>query len=146
MPAQPRRRDESQRPARVADVHRAALSMPHVTVENADSDHPVYQVGRRSFVYFRTPRPDARDEHGEKLTDVIMVWVPDLDDKVALLSQAQTPLFTTAHFDGHPSVLVQASRLGELSRAELRELVQEAWLAQASPTRQRRWLTEQGLS
>src|SRR5947207_1859038 len=33
--------------------------MPHVTVEHGRNDNPVYQVGGKSFVYFRNPRPDA---------------------------------------------------------------------------------------
>ena len=32
-----------------------------------------------------------------------------------------------------------------MTRDEVVELVQEAWLAQASPTRARRWLAERGL-
>jgi hypothetical protein len=38
--------------------------------------------------------------------------------------QDQTsPFFTTAHFDGHPSVLLRASRIGELTHQELAELI-----------------------
>jgi hypothetical protein len=51
---------------------------------------------------------------------------------------------TTPHFDGHPSVLVRASRIGEISRQELVEVVQDAWLAQASPRRAAKWLESQG--
>jgi hypothetical protein len=51
-----------------------------------------------------------------------------------------TPFFTTPHFDGHPSVLVQAGRLGEITRQELAEVVQDAWLARASPRRRAAWL------
>lgn len=38
-----------------------AEGMPHVAIARADTDHPVYQVGGKSFVFFRTPRPDATD-------------------------------------------------------------------------------------
>ncbi|SDH36823.1 MmcQ/YjbR family DNA-binding protein [Pseudonocardia oroxyli] len=125
--------------ATVEDVHELARAMPHVTW-----DERVYQVGGKSFVFFRTPRPDALDpETGERLTDVIVFWVAGEEDKLALL--AQEPFFTTTHFDGHPSVLVRSSRLGELGREELAEVVQDAWLARASPARARRWLAEQGL-
>jgi hypothetical protein len=37
-------------------------------------------------------------------------------------------------------VLVRASQLNRLSLTELTELVQDAWLARASPTRARAWL------
>src|SRR5688572_25317638 len=59
------------RPAFVEDVHELALEMPHVTVEYGSGENPVYQVGRKSFVFFRTPRPDAVDpDTGEKYPDV----------------------------------------------------------------------------
>src|SRR3712207_7431223 len=41
-----------------------------------------YQVSRRSFVFFRNPRPDAFDpETGERYDDVIVFWVGDDADK-----------------------------------------------------------------
>lgn len=127
--------------ARVEDVHEAALAMPHVTVEHGSSGNPVYQVGSKSFVFFRTPRPDAVDpETGERYDDVIVFWVPSESDKQALVQDLASPFFTTAHFDGHPSVLVRASRIGELSRQELAEVVQDAWLSRASSRRAATWL------
>ena len=59
---------------------------------------------------------------------------------------ARLPFFTTRHFDGHPSVLLRASRVGEIDRDELVEIVQEAWLSQASARRGREWLRERGLA
>ena len=130
------------RRARVSDVHRLAAGMPHVTVYPGTEDRPVYQVGGKSFVFFRTPRPDARDpDTGEKYDDVIVFWVDGEQDKQALL-QSGPPYFTTAHFNGHPSVLIRQSELGRLSLTELTELVQDAWLSRASKTRARAWLAE----
>jgi len=129
------------RQARVDDVHEIALGLPHVTVLHGARGNPVYQVGGRSFVFFRTPRPDAVDRGtGERLRDVIVFWVESEADKQALIQDRNNPFFTTPHFDGHTSVLVQASRLGELTRQELVELVQEAWLARASARRRADWL------
>ena len=45
----------------VDDVHALALGMPHVTVVEGPKGNAVYQVGGKSFVFFRTPRPDAAD-------------------------------------------------------------------------------------
>jgi len=129
------------RRARVEDVHELALALPHVTVVRGGQGNPVYQVGGKSFVFFRTPRPDAVDpETGERLPDVIVVWVESEADKQALVQDPASPFFTTPHFAGHPSVLVQASRLGEITREELAEVVQDAWLARASPRRRAAWL------
>jgi hypothetical protein len=132
------------RPARVEDVHELAMAMPDVTVEHGPAGNPVYQVGRKSFVFFRTPRPDAVDpDTGERYDDVIVFWVPSDMDKEALVLDGTTPFFTTPHFGGHPSVLVRASRLGEISRQELVEVVQDAWLSRASARRAARWLSSQ---
>jgi len=130
--------------ARVQDVHELALAMPHVTVEYGRlRENPIYQVGRKLFVFFRTPRPDAVDpETGERYPDVIVIWVPSESDKLALVQDPGSPWFTTPHFDGHLSVLVRATRLGELGLDELREVVQDAWLCRASAARARLWLAE----
>jgi hypothetical protein len=143
MTAAGRRSAGEVRAARVADVHELAAAMPHVTVVGGSQDNPVYQVGGNSFVFFRNPRPDAVDpDTGERYDDVIVIWVESDDDKAALVQDSDSPFFTTDHFNGHRSVLVRASRLGEITRQELAELIQDAWLARASPRRAAAWLAE----
>ena len=130
-------------PARVEDVHELALAMPHVTVVHGSGENPVYQVGGKSFVFFRNPRPDATDPvTGERYSDVIVFWVGSEGDKQALIQDEASPFFTTAHFDGHPSVLLRGSRIGELSLEELTEVVQDAWLARAGKRARAAWLAE----
>ncbi len=131
-------------PASVEDVHEIALGMPFVTVDHGSGDNPVYQVGGKSFIFFRTPRPDAVDpETGVRYPDVIVFWVPSDEDKLALVQDETNPFFTTPHFNGHRSVLVRASRIGELTRQELAEVIQDAWLSRASPRRAATWLNAQ---
>ena len=97
------------RQARVADVHEIAAAMPHVTRIEGPKGNAIYQVGGKSFVFFRTPQPDAQDpETGERYADVIMIWVESESDKLALIQDPESPFFTTDRFDGHPSVLVRA--------------------------------------
>ena len=109
--------------------------------------NPVYQVGGKSFVFFRTPRPDAFDPRtGERYTDVIVFWVPSESDKQAMVQDPASPFITTPHFDGHPSVLLRASRIGDLTLQELTEVVQDAWLCRASPARASAWLAAHRLS
>ncbi|MGH3390025.1 MAG: MmcQ/YjbR family DNA-binding protein [Actinomadura sp.] len=133
--------DDESRPAGVEDVHELALAMPYVTVDYGTGDNPVYQVGRKSFIFFRNPRPDAIDpETGERYQDVIVFWVASEADKQALVQDEASPFFTTAHFDGHLSVLLRAGRFGELTRVELAEMVQDAWLSRASARRASAWL------
>jgi hypothetical protein len=130
------------RRARVEDIHQLAMGMPHVTVWRGRTGNPIYQVGGKSFVFFRTPRPDATDpETGERYPDVIVFWVPSESDKQAWIQDETSPFFTTSHFDGHPSVLLRASRVGELTVQELTEVVQDAWLSQASSRRAAAWLS-----
>ena len=129
------------RRARVEDVHEVALAMPHVRIYPGTEGKPVYQVGGKSFVFFRNPRPDAFDPAtGERYPDVIVFWVGSEADKQALVQDEGSPFFTTPHFDGHSSVLLQASRVGELGLAELTEIIQDAWLSRASPRRAAAWL------
>ena len=94
------------RRARLSDVHQLAASMPHVKRMEGPKGNSIYQVGGKSFVFFRTPQPDATDPHtGERYADVIMFWVESESDKLALIQDPASPFFTTDHFDGHPSVL-----------------------------------------
>ena len=137
-------RSKSRR-ARVEDIHELALAMPHVTVLAGSSENPVYQVGGKSFVFFRNPRPDAFDpETGVRYDDVIVFWVPDESDKQAMVQDESSPFFSTPHFDGHRSVLLRVSRIGELSRDELAQLVEDAWLSRASARRRTDWLAASG--
>ena len=130
------------RTSRIEDVHELALGMPYVKVDQVTGGNPVYQVGGKSFIFFRNPRPDSIDpETGERYRDVIVFWVPSESDKQALVQDEASPFFTTAHFEGHPSVLLRASRIGELTRQELAELVQDAWLSRASARRAATWLS-----
>jgi hypothetical protein len=117
--------------------------MPGAERIEGSQGNPVYSVRRKSFVFFRTARPDAFDPTtGDRYLDVIVFWVPSADDKRALIEDPSTPFFTTPHFNGHPSVLLRSSRVGELSLAELVELIEDAWIAQAPKRLAAQWLAE----
>ena len=131
------------RPAKVSDVHEIAASMPHVKRIEGPKGNPIYQVGGKSFVFFRTPQPDAEDpETGEHFADVIMIWVESESDKLSLIQDPGSPFFTTERFEGHLSVLVRASELRAIGRTELTELIQDAWLSRASKRRAELWLAQ----
>ena len=135
--------DAGSRPATVDDIHEIASALPGVTLDGARGRlrPKVYQVSRRSFLFFRNPRPDAFDpDTGERYADVIVFWVDSELEKEAILADASLPFFTTPHFNGHPSVLVRASRIGELSRDELAGFVEGAWLARAGPRAIAMWM------
>jgi len=73
-----------------------------------------------------------------------VLWVDSEIEKAAILADTSLPFFTTPHFDGHPSVLVRGSRLGEMSRDELEGFVEGAWLSRAGPRLVARWRKERG--
>lgn len=128
-------------------MHDLAQAMPYVTVEAGSQGNEVYQVGGKSFVFFRNPRPDAVDpETGDRYDDVIVIWVGSDEDKLAMVQDEDSPFFTTPHFNGHPSVLLRGSRVGELGYTELAEVIQEAWLSRASKRRCRAWLAGHDLA
>jgi hypothetical protein len=133
-------------PASTADVHALARAMPHVTTVDGSRGRPVYQVGGKSFIFFRNPRPDAADPvTGERYGDVIVFWVESEADKQSLVDDPDAPFFTTPHFDGHLSVLIRERDLPALSYQELSEVVADAWLARASARRAADWLKSRGL-
>jgi hypothetical protein len=132
------------RPATVADVHQLAAAMPHTKRIEGPKGNAIYQVGGKSFVFFRTPQPDAADpDSGQRYPDVIMIWVESEADKLSLVQDPHSPFFTTDRFDGHLSVLVRGEQIGQIGVDELRELIQDAWLSRASTRRAERWLAEQ---
>jgi hypothetical protein len=136
----------AERPASASDVHEIAAGMPHTTRLEGPTGNAIYQVGNKSFVFFRNPRPDARDPvSGEPYPDIIVIWVDSDAEKKALVQDPRSPFFTTPHFDGHLSVLVRESELHRIGRDELAELIQDAWLSRASARRGAAWLAQRGL-
>ncbi|TWS22180.1 hypothetical protein FK268_20595 [Tsukamurella sputi] len=131
------------RAARVEDVAEVALALPRVVQIAGWGGRPAWQVSKKVFCGHRSPRPDAVDADGVRLDDVILMRTPDESDKLALV-QADGPFFTTSHFDGYNAVLIRASRLAEITRAELAEVIEDAWCACAPKTVVRAWLAERG--
>jgi hypothetical protein len=98
------------------------------------------------FCFHRGRRPDAVDpETGERMTDVLMFRVADLDEKDVILADDRGIFFTTPHFRGYPAVLLRIPDLARIDREELRDLVAEAWLTRAQKRVAKAWLAEQGL-
>jgi hypothetical protein len=118
------------RKAKLSDLAEIALSLPEAA-EGTSWGNPAYVVRGKSFLHFREPRPDAVDaETGERMTDVIIFTVPDQADKDALV-EADGPWFTTPHFNGYNAVLLRQRDLGKVTRAELAEVITDAWAARA---------------
>ena len=129
------------------DLDEIALSLPQVTKEVSDDGRPTYLVHGKLFCLHRSRRRDAVDpETGERLDDVLMFRVADLDVKELMLADARGVFFTTPHFKGNPAVLIRIPGLAGIEREELRDLVVEAWLTRAQKRVARAWLAEHGAS
>jgi hypothetical protein len=97
------------------------------------------------FILHRSRRPDAVDsDSGERMDDVLMFRVADLDVKDLLLADERGLFFTTPHFNGYPAVLMRIPSLRKMRKDELRDLVAEAWLTRAQKRVAKAWLAEHG--
>jgi hypothetical protein len=131
----------------MADLDELALAMPQVTKEVSEDGRPSYSVHGKSFCFHRSRRPDALDpETRERLDDVVVFRVDDLDVKELLLADARGVFVTTPHWDGYAAVLVRIPNLGRLERDELRDLVVDAWLTRAQKRVAKAWLAENELA
>jgi hypothetical protein len=127
----------------MADLDRLALSMPLATKDVSDDGRPSYHVHGKMFCFHRSRRPDAIDsESGERMDDVLMFRVADLDVKELFLADDRGLFFTTPHFNGYPAVLLRIPDLKKIDRDELRDLVAEAWLTRAQKRVAKAWLAE----
>jgi hypothetical protein len=127
----------------MADLDALALALPQTTKSVSDEGRPAYHVHDKMFVCHRSQRPDAVDpDTGERLDDVLIFRVENLDVKEILLADDRGIYFTTPHFNGYPAVLVQIPSLARLDHDELEELVVEAWLTRAHKRVAKAWLAE----
>ena len=124
------------RPATPDDIEAICLGLPEVEFGITWGDRPTYKVPKgekgRGFLLYRMPHKTAVDpETGELYDDLLVIVTPGEAEKMALVEDPDTPFFTIDHFKGFNAVLVQQSRLGELSRDELAEIITEAWATRA---------------
>ena len=132
------------RRARVDDVHQIAASMPHVKRLEGPKGNSIYQVGGKSFVFFRTPQPDATDpRHRRTLRrrDHALGGVgerqagADSGSRFAVLHHRPLRRASLGTGAGQPAARKSA-------RTELTELIQDAWLSRASKKRAATWLAD----
>ncbi|TLY51890.1 MAG: hypothetical protein E6K53_05990 [Gammaproteobacteria bacterium] len=111
-----------------ADVQRIALAFPQTRRDEHDFAFAVRNGKKyKGFAWVWKERVDPKKARVPNPA-VLAVRVANLDAKEILLMADAHKFFTEPHYDGFPAVLV---RLKEISRTELRALLQEAWAAQA---------------
>lgn len=94
------------------DVAEIALAFPGVE-EGMSYGTRAWRVGKKFMMRAK-----------ERMEDVLVVGVGNLDEKDLLLEQAPELYFTTAHYDGYPALLL---RVGKMSKRELKALVERSW-------------------
>ncbi len=124
------------RRARPEDVDAICADLPETELGTSWGDVPTWKVPRgdkgKGFLLYRPPGKTAVDpETGEMYDDLLVILTPTAVEKNALVEDEATPFFTVPHFNGHNAVLVQQSRLGELDREELAEIITDAWATKA---------------
>ena len=124
------------RPARPEDIDEICGSLPETELGISWGDRPTWKVPRgdkgKGFVLYRMAHKTAVDpETGEMWDDVVVIHTPTEVEKHALVADDSTPFFTIDHFKRTSAVLVRQSRLSEISRQELAEVITEAWAAKA---------------
>jgi hypothetical protein len=130
--------------ATMKDLDKLALSLPEVTKDVSDDGRPSYNVHGKMFCFHRSRRPDAIDaETGERMDDVLMFRVDGQEEKELVLADPRGIFFTTPHFNGYPAVLMRIPSLARIDKAELRDLVVNAWLTRAQKRVAKKWLAEQ---
>jgi hypothetical protein len=106
------------------DVRRIALSLPE-TIEKSWFNTPGFRVKDKGFLRIR-----AEAEGG------LVVFVSDLGEKQALLESDPKKFYTTPHYDGYPTVLVNLKAIGV---RELRELITDSWRLKAPKSVQKKY-------
>jgi len=127
--------------ATLDDLDELALALPETTKELSDDGRPSYLANGKYFCFHRRPRPDAVDpETGERMDDVLVFRVPNLDVKELIVADARGVFFTTPHWNGYPAVLMRVSNLDRIDRDELQDTLVEAWLTRAPKRTAKAWL------
>lgn len=120
------------------DVDEICGALPETWFGTSWGDVPTWLVPHRvrdgekqgrGFVLYRKPHRTAVDPAtGEMYDDLLVIRTANDDDKQVLVA-ADGPFFTIPHFNGYNAVLVQLSRLSEITRDELAEVLTDAWRA-----------------
>lgn len=123
------------RPATADDVDAICRGLPEVELGTSWGDLPTYKVRGKGFLLYRMPHQTAVDpDTGEMYDDLLVINVADAAEKQALVEDDRLPFFTIDHFRGYNAVLVRQSRLGEIERDELAEIITDAWATRAPKT------------
>ena len=111
-----------------ADVRRIALSLPGAQEGKDRFAFFVMDKGKpKGFAWVWMERPAPKKARAPN-TDVLAVRVTNNAQKDLIISSDSRKFFTEQHYNGYPAILV---RLKEVTVADLRVLLEEAWRCRA---------------
>ncbi len=96
----------------IEDVAEIALTFPGVE-EGKSYGTRAWRVGKKFMMRAK-----------ERMDDVLVVGVDNLDEKELLLEQAPDLYFTTDHYNGYPALLL---RVNKMSKRELKVFIELSW-------------------
>lgn len=114
------------------DVAALASQLPEVT-EGTSRRRRTWNVRGKGFAWERPLSKADLERLGDEPAPagpLLGLRTEDLHEKEALLAEGRPGLFTIAHFENYPAVLLQ---LDAVTVDALREALVEAWLACAPP-------------
>ena len=111
-----------------SDVRQIALSLPET--REAENDFAFSVLSGKKYKGFAWVWKERTDPRKARVANhsVLALRVANLDAKEILLMADERKFFTEPHYEGFPAVLV---RLKQIGKAELRQLLTQAWAAQA---------------
>lgn len=105
-------------------IRSIALDLPGAYEQPTHGGRPSWRTTPRMFAWLRED-PDA-----------LVVWVESVEEKAAMTTAHPSRFFTTAHYDGHPVLLVD---LENVDAEEARDLITESWRLRAPQALVRAW-------
>lgn len=125
----------------IDDAKDLVTAMPEVT-EGTRYGRPTWLVHGKGFAWERPFSKADISRLGDEPVPggpILAVAVDDLDDKAAALGAGNDGVFTIAHFDNYPAVLIQ---LDVVDPRVLHDAIIDAWLACAPEQLARSYLLE----
>lgn len=118
--------------ATIDDAAQIALALPEVTEQERRGNRS-WSVGGKAFAWERPYSKADIQRFGDTTPPrepILAVRVEDLVEKEAVLAAGTKGIFTMAHFDGYPAILIE---LRAVPKRALKEAIADGWLACAPP-------------